>query len=211
MTVNQDVDIFEDGRKLPVMEEFYTLQGEGFQMGKAAYFVRVGGCDVGCTWCDTKESWDAKLFPPVDVDPIVERVAQTPAKTIVVTGGEPSNYPLDYLTENLKKKGVTTMVETAGVMPLSGIWDWICLSPKKYSPPHTSNYQKANELKVIIQNKADLKWAEKNADLVPEGCLLYLQPEWSKAEDIIETLTGYVKENPKWRISLQAHKFMRIP
>jgi len=204
-------DIFEGGRKLPIMEEFYTLQGEGYQMGKAAYFVRIGGCDVGCTWCDTKESWDAKLFPPVDVMPFVERVSQTPAKTIVVTGGEPSRYPLDYFTSTLKKCGVSTMIETAGVMPLTGTWDWVCLSPKKYTPPHDSVYQMANELKVVIQTAADIEWAEKNAALVHEDCLLFLQPEWSKSEEIMETLTNYVMNNPKWRISLQAHKYMLIP
>lgn len=211
MTGSIENDLFEGGRKLPVMEDFYTLQGEGFHMGKAAYFVRVGGCDVGCTWCDTKESWDARLFPPLDVDPIVEKAALTPSKTTVVTGGEPSRYPMDYFTEELKKRGVTTMVETAGVMPLSGVWDWICLSPKKYSPPNASNYPMANELKVIVQTKADLEWAEKNAKLVSNDCILFLQPEWSKADEIMETLTEYVKENPQWRISLQAHKFMRIP
>lgn len=204
-------DIFEGGRKLPIMEEFYTIQGEGFQMGKAAYFVRVGGCDVGCTWCDTKESWDKSLFPPVDVDPIVRRVAATPAKTIVVTGGEPSLYPLDYFTSALKKEGVKNMIETAAVMPLTGTWDWVCLSPKKYSPPHDSNYRLANELKVIIQNRGDLEWAEKNAALVGVDCLLFLQPEWSKAEHMMEILTTYVMEHPKWRISLQAHKYMHIP
>lgn len=208
---NSKADIFIGGRKLPIMEEFYTLQGEGFQMGKAAYFVRVGGCDVGCTWCDTKESWDANLFPPVDVDPIIERVSKTPAKTIVVTGGEPSRYPLDYFTGCLKKQGVTTMIETAGVMPLTGNWDWICLSPKKYSPPHESVYQIANELKVVIQTAADIEWAEKNALLVNADCMLFLQPEWSKSEEIMETLTTYVMKHPKWRISLQAHKFMLIP
>ena len=204
-------DVFEGGRKLPVMEEFYTLQGEGFQMGKAAYFVRIGGCDVGCTWCDTKESWDSTLFPPVDVSPVVERVANTAAKTVVVTGGEPSRYPLGFFTKHLKKKGVTTMVETAGVMPLTGIWDWVCLSPKKYSPPHHSVYPLANELKVIIQHAGDLEWAEKNAALVSRECLLFLQPEWSRVDEIMELLTQYVMDHPKWRISLQAHKYMHIP
>jgi organic radical activating enzyme len=208
---DRKADIFEGGTKLPVMEEFYTLQGEGFQMGKAAYFVRIGGCDVGCTWCDTKESWDANLFPPVEVDPIVDRVSQTPAKTIVVTGGEPSRYPLDYFTRSLKEKGVKTMIETAGVMPLTGKWDWICLSPKKYAPPHESVYHLANELKVVIQTAADIEWAEKNAALVKVDCLLFLQPEWSKSKEIMDTLTNYVMNNPKWRISLQAHKFMHIP
>lgn len=205
------VDVFEGGKKLPIMEEFYTLQGEGFHMGKAAYFVRVGGCDVGCTWCDTKESWDAKMFPPVEVDPIVKRAAETPAKTIVVTGGEPSRYPLDYFTKSLKENGVSTMIETAGVKPLTGNWDWICLSPKKYSPPHASAYPLANELKVVIQTSADLEWAEKNAKLVSKNCLLFLQPEWSKVEEMMGTLTEFVMQNPQWRISLQAHKYMHIP
>ena len=204
-------DIFEGGRKLPVMEEFYTLQGEGRHSGSAAYFVRIGGCDVGCSWCDTKESWDASLFPPLLVDPIVERAAKTAAKIIVVTGGEPSRYPLDYFTEQLHRRGVKTMIETAGVEPLTGRWDWICLSPKKYSPPYHSNYKLANELKVIIQNPGDLEWAEKNAALVDQKCLLYLQPEWSMMETIMETLTNYVMEHPEWKISIQAHKVMNIP
>ena len=204
-------DIFEGGRKLPVMEEFYTIQGEGWHTGSAAYFVRIGGCDVGCSWCDTKESWDASLFPPVDVDPIVQRAADTPSKTIVVTGGEPSRYPLDYFTAQLQSAGVKTMIETAGVEPLTGQWDWICLSPKKYSPPYRSNYEIANELKVIIQNAGDLEWAEKNAELVGEDCLLFLQPEWSKQDLVMESLTKYVMEHPDWKISLQAHKVMNIP
>ncbi len=204
-------DIFEEGRKLPIMEEFYTLQGEGHQMGSAAYFVRIGGCDVGCSWCDTKESWDQSMFAPVDVVPIVKRASETPAKTVVVTGGEPSRYPLDFFTKSLKELGVNTMIETAGVQELTGSWDWICLSPKKYSPPHHSLYLRANELKVIIQNPGDLEWAEKNAALVSDDCFLYLQPEWSKAGEIMETLTNYVMQNPKWKISLQSHKYMNIP
>lgn len=204
-------DIFEEGRKLPIMEEFYTLQGEGHQMGSAAYFVRIGGCDVGCSWCDTKESWDQSMFAPVDVVPIVKRASETPAKTVVVTGGEPSRYPLDFFTKSLKELGVNTMIETAGVQELTGSWDWICLSPKKYSPPHHSLYPRANELKVIIQNPGDLEWAEKNAALVSDDCFLYLQPEWSKAGEIMETLTNYVMQNPKWKISLQSHKYMNIP
>ena len=204
-------DQFDGGRKLPVMEEFYTLQGEGYHMGTAAYFVRIGGCDVGCSWCDTKESWNAELFPAIEIDNIVERVSNTPAKVIVVTGGEPSNYPLDYFTGKLIEKGVKTMVETSGAKPLSGSWDWVCLSPKKYSPPHYSNYSKANELKVIIQIAADIEWAEKNASLVNGACILYLQPEWSKSDEVMEFLPQYIMDNPKWKISLQAHKYMRIP
>jgi organic radical activating enzyme len=203
--------MFSGGRRLPVMEEFYTLQGEGRHMGSAAYFVRIGGCDVGCSWCDTKESWDASLFPPIEVAPIIDRIAATPAKTVVVTGGEPSRYPLDFFTDSLKAQGVTTMIETAGVQQLTGIWDWICLSPKKYSPPHHSVYPIANELKVIIQYPGDIEWAEKNAALVNEECLLYLQPEWSRAGEIMETLTDYVMQHPRWKISLQSHKYMNIP
>ncbi len=204
-------DLFEGGRKLPVMETFYTLQGEGFNMGKAAWFLRIGGCDVGCSWCDSKESWNADLFPPVAVDPIINDVAAAPAKTVVITGGEPSNYPLDYLTTELHKRGVRTMVETSGVNHLSGAWDWICLSPKQFSPPLEENFTRANELKVIIQKPADLRWAERNAEKVSSDCILFLQPEWSVSKDIMETLTNYVMQHPQWRISLQSHKYMGIP
>lgn len=203
--------LLEGGRKLPVMEEFYTLQGEGFNMGRAAYFIRLGGCDVGCAWCDSKETWNASLFPPVPVDDVVERASLHPAKTVVVTGGEPSLYPLDIFTASLKEKGIATMLETSGAYPLSGEWDWICLSPKKNVPPRKDIYGRANELKVIIQNKADLQWAEKNAVYVSADCQLFLQPEWSVAESIMDTLTQYVMEHPQWRISLQSHKYMRIP
>ena len=211
MTTDKNDKVFDGGRKLPIMEEFYTLQGEGYNMGSAAYFIRIGGCDVGCSWCDTKQSWDASLFPPIAVDDVIERAAKSQGRTVVVTGGEPSRYPLNYLTSQLHAKGIKTMVETSGVEELSGDWDWICLSPKKYSPPHASLYSRANELKVIIQTSADLQWAEKNAALVGNDCVLYLQPEWSKAEENMEMMTNYVMENPRWRISLQAHKYMRIP
>ena len=203
--------MFEGGKKLPVMEDFYTLQGEGFNMGKAAWFVRIGGCDVGCSWCDIKESWNVKLFPPKNIDGIIERVCNSPAKTIVVTGGEPSLYPLDYLTTKLQSKGVKTMVETSGAHELTGIWDWVCLSPKGNSPPLPQNLAIANELKVIIQTPDDLLWAEENAVKVSPECLLYLQAEWSVSDKIIGTLTDYIMENTKWSVSLQAHKYMKIP
>jgi organic radical activating enzyme len=203
--------LLDGGRKLPVMEEFYTLQGEGFNTGKAAYFVRIGGCDVGCAWCDSKESWNADLFPPVPVEEVVQRAVETPSKTVVVTGGEPSLYPLDIFTKMLKENGIVTMVETSGAHSLSGVWDWICLSPKKNSPPQKEIYARAHELKVVIQNEADLQWAEKNAALVSSQCHLFLQPEWSVAPQIMEILTNYVMQHPKWRISLQAHKYMGIP
>ena len=205
------IDLLEDGRKLPLMEEFYTLQGEGHNMGKAAYFIRIGGCDVGCSWCDTKASWDATHFPPVAAEEIIERAIAYPAKTVVVTGGEPSMYPLDYFTTKLHELGMKTMVETSGAHPLTGDWDWICLSPKKFSPPKPSIYSKAHELKVVIQTEADLDWAERNAQFVSKSCHLYLQPEWSVSEKIMPWLTEYVMNHPKWRISLQSHKYMRIP
>ncbi len=206
-----EIALLDGGRKLPVMEEFYTLQGEGFNTGKAAYFVRVGGCDVGCAWCDSKESWNAELFPPVPVKEVVKRAAATPAKTVVVTGGEPSLYPLEIFTKALKENGVTVMVETSGAHPLSGSWDWICLSPKKNAPPLKEIYPLAHELKVVIQKEADLQWAEQNAALVSSDCHLFLQPEWSVASKIMETLTDYVMQHPRWRISLQSHKYMGIP
>jgi organic radical activating enzyme len=204
-------DLLKGGRMLPLMEEFYTIQGEGFNMGSAAYFIRIGGCDVGCHWCDTKPSWDARLFPPVSADEIAERAASTPGKTVVVTGGEPSMYPLDYFTSKLKENGIKTMVETSGAHPLTGSWDWICLSPKKFAPPRPEIYAKAHELKVVVEKEADIEWAEKNAAYVSPECLLYLQPEWSVSEKIMSWLTEYVMNNPKWRISLQSHKYMRIP
>ena len=203
--------LFDGGKKLPVMEEFYTLQGEGFNMGSAAYFVRVGGCDVGCSWCDTKRSWNPKNWPTIEVDPIIDNVENTAAKTIVVTGGEPSLYPLEYFTTELRKRNIKTMVETSGANILDGEWDWICMSPKKNKHPHPSMYSRANELKVIIETEDDLTWAEENADKVNSDCVLYLQPEWSKAQENMEMLTNYVMKNPKWKISLQAHKVMNIP
>lgn len=209
--MSEGKDIFEGGRKLPVMEEFYTLQGEGYNMGKAAYFVRIGGCDVGCSWCDSKESWNVNHFPPVDVDMVVENAINMGATTVVVTGGEPSLYPMDYLTTKLQNVGIITMVETSGAHILSGNWNWICLSPKKFSPPHKSVYKIANELKVIIKHEADLKWAEMNADLMNEDTPLFLQPEWSEVDVIMPVLTEYVMKNPMWRMSLQSHKYMGIP
>ncbi len=204
-------DIFEGGRKLPVMEEFYTLQGEGYNMGKAAYFVRIGGCDVGCSWCDSKESWNAELFPPVVIDNVIKNVRSIPADTVVITGGEPSLYPLDYFTTQLQSFGIKTMVETSGAHELSGSWDWVCLSPKRFSPPKKSAYKNAHELKVIIQRESDLKWAELNAELVNKDVPLFLQPEWSVASELMPLLTDYIMKNPSWRMSLQSHKYMGIP
>jgi 7-carboxy-7-deazaguanine synthase len=201
----------EDGTLLPLMEEFYTIQGEGFNTGKAAYFIRLGGCDVGCHWCDVKESWDAELHALTEADKIIENAAKFPAKAVVVTGGEPLIYNLDYLTNGLQSSGVRTFIETSGAYPLSGNWDWICLSPKKFKSPKLDVAEKADELKVIIFNKSDFAFAELNAKMVSASCKLYLQPEWSKAKEMTPLIVEYVMNNPQWEISLQTHKFLNIP
>lgn len=211
MNFYDTVKQFDNGRMLPLVEEFYTLQGEGFQTGRAAYFIRIGGCDVGCSWCDSKLSWNPEVFPPVSVDEIVERAAGFPAKAVVVTGGEPSLYPLDYLCTELKKRGIQTFIETSGAYPLTGQWDWICLSPKRRQPPAEGIHMMADELKVIIATPNDFAWAEENAARVKVTCRLFLQPEWSVYEKIVPSIVDYIMKNPKWRISLQAHKFMHIP
>lgn len=204
-------DIFDGGRKLPLVEEFYTIQGEGRHTGKAAYFIRLGGCDIGCHWCDSKFTWNRELHPLADADEIIGRAIVYPAKSVVVTGGEPSAYPLGYLCSRFKENGVKTFLETSGSFPLSGEWDWICLSPKKQRPPLPDIFKVADELKVIVFDSSDLEWAEENALKVGSKCLLYLQPEWSRYQKIISLVVDYVRKNPSWNISLQAHKFMHIP
>lgn len=199
------------GELLPLMEEFYTIQGEGYNTGKAAYFIRIGGCDVGCHWCDVKESWDANIHPLTGIEKIIENVLFHKASSVVVTGGEPLIYNLNRLTQELKQNCIATFVETSGAYELSGNWDWICLSPKKTMLPLETIYKKANELKVIVFNKHDFKWAEEQAKQVGENCYLYLQPEWSKHQQLLPELIEYVKQNPKWMISLQTHKYMNIP
>lgn len=201
----------EDGSLLPLMEAFYTIQGEGYHTGKAAYFIRLGGCDIGCHWCDVKESWDAELHPLTTVSDIVDAASQHPSKAVVVTGGEPLLYNLDLLTSKLHEAGIRTFIETSGAYPLSGHWDWICLSPKKFKGPRPETIAAAGELKVIVFNKSDFAWAEQHAAMVAPGCKLYLQPEWSKATEMTPLIVDYVMENPKWEVSLQTHKFMNIP
>lgn len=200
-----------EGKMLPVMEEFYSLQGEGFNTGQASYFLRIGGCDVGCHWCDVKESWNSGDFPPVLVDEVVERAASYPAKAIVITGGEPLLYNLDYLCSALSNRGIQIFIETSGSQPLSGAFDWICLSPKKDSPPLTQLMEHADELKVIIHDETDFIWAEENAVKVNPSCRLYLQPEWSRIGTMMPRIVRYIQDNPKWKISLQSHKYMHIP
>ncbi len=204
-------DYTQQGLLLPLMEDFYTIQGEGFHTGKAAYFLRIGGCDVGCYWCDVKESWNPKLHPLTETDEIVNRVLGNPAATVVITGGEPLMYKLDYLCDSLKNNGLQVHLETSGSHPFSGSFDWICLSPKRKSPPKQEIFSKANELKVIVFDDTDFAWAEENALLVNPDCYLCLQPEWSRMETVLPDIIEYVLKNPRWHISLQAHKFMHIP
>lgn len=207
----EQAELLKQGKLLPVMEDFYTIQGEGFNSGKAAYFVRVGGCDVGCHWCDVKESWDASLHPLVNADEVVEKVLQSGSKAVVITGGEPLQYNMDYITAEFKKKNIETFIETSGAFPLSGNWDWICLSPKKTMSPLEEVYKKANELKVIVYNKNDFDWALGQAKKVSKDCLLFLQPEWSKSNDMMPLIVEFVKTYQNWMVSLQSHKYMNIP
>ena len=196
---------------LPLMEHFYTIQGEGFHTGRAAYFVRLAGCDVGCVWCDVKESWDANAHPQININNILEYVKDAKAEMAVITGGEPLLHQLDELTTLLQQNNIETNIETSGSSPLSGNWNWICVSPKKFKEPLLEVIEKANELKIVVFNKSDFEWAEKYAALVNENCILYLQPEWDKAEQVLPLIIDYVKQNPKWKISLQTHKYLQIP
>ena len=198
------------GALLPLMEEFYTIQGEGYHTGTAAYFIRIGGCDVGCHWCDVKESWNAELHPPTSIDLIVAN-AKKYADTVVVTGGEPLMWDMSLLTNKLKAKNLKVHIETSGAYLLSGTWDWICLSPKKNKLPTQTVYDNAHELKVIIHNKHDFVFAEEQAEQVNTNAILFLQPEWSKKEGMTPLIVDYVMNNPKWRVSLQTHKYLNIP
>lgn len=195
----------------PVMEHFYTLQGEGRYSGTAAYFIRLGGCDVGCVWCDVKESWDADVHPKMTVEALVKEVSNHPGNLVVITGGEPAMYDLTALVEELKAAGKYVAIETSGAHPLTGNVDWYTFSPKKFKAPVTEAYSKASELKVVIFHSSDFAWAEEHARNVSEDCRLYLQPEWSKQERLLPELIEYVKQHPKWTVSLQTHKYLQIP
>ena len=205
MALKTDIEQLDGGRKLPLVEDFYTIQGEGFHAGKPAYFIRLGGCDVGCRWCDAKYTWNPRLYPPTDVRTVIDRATACPAQAIVITGGEPLLYPLGVLTETLHAKGLEIFLET------SGYFDWVCLSPKRQQPPLDEAFGKAHELKVIVGDEADFEWAERNAARVGAGCILYLQPEWSVAERMMPAIVEYAKAHPKWNISIQTHKYMHIP
>jgi 7-carboxy-7-deazaguanine synthase len=193
------------------MESFYTLQGEGFHSGRAAWFIRLGGCDVGCVWCDVKESWDASAHPQVSVEEMVNKALQQPGRLAVVTGGEPLMYNLSALTASLHDAGFETNIETSGAHPLSGEWDWICLSPKKFKDPLLEVLAAAHEFKVVVYHPSDLEWMQQFLPSLKSSCLLSLQPEWSKAEKISPLLVEFIKENPAWRLSLQTHKYLNIP
>lgn len=195
----------------PVMEHFYTLQGEGFYSGQAAYFIRLGGCDVGCVWCDVKESWDANAHGKMSVATMAELVKLHPGKIVVVTGGEPSMHNLVPITNTLKAAGLRTHIETSASSPLTGDWDWVTLSPKKFKAPLAENMHLADELKIIVFNKSDFKWAEEFAAQVKPACKLYLQPEWDKREDMTPLIIDYIQQHPQWQLSLQTHKYLNIP
>jgi len=201
--------------QLPVMESFYTLQGEGYHQGKAAYFIRLGGCDVGCVWCDVKESWDAAIHPKYSIEQIVETalnaVPERKEKIAVITGGEPLMHDLTALTQLLQQKGFKTHIETSGAHPVSGSWDWICLSPKKFKAPLPEILPLANELKVVVFNKSDFDWAESFASQLHPDCKIYLQPEWDKKEVVMPLIIDYIQQRPQWRLSLQIHKYIGVP
>ncbi|MEQ8625626.1 MAG: 7-carboxy-7-deazaguanine synthase QueE [Vicingaceae bacterium] len=199
------------GKNLPIMEKFYTLQGEGFHSGRAAFFIRLGGCDVGCHWCDVKESWNAEAHPKTKIEEIVSKALEQPSRFAVITGGEPVMYNLDELCKQLINAGFELAIETSGAYALSGNWHWICLSPKRRVPPKEEYYQVAHELKVIIFNNADFNWAEEHAKKVNKNCKLYLQVEWSKRKELTPTIIDYVKKHPQWNISVQTHKYLNIP
>jgi organic radical activating enzyme len=197
--------------ELPIMEHFYTIQGEGYYSGRAAYFVRLAGCDVGCVWCDVKESWEVDKHPIISLNEILKYILDSKTNFVVITGGEPAMYDLSYFVNELKKNRIETAIETSGCYELKGDIDWYCFSPKKFKAPTNESYERANELKVVIFHESDLEWAESHAQKVGSNCKLYLQPEWSKQEKNLPKIIDYVKRNPSWNISLQTHKYMQIP
>lgn len=202
---------FNDQLELPVMERFYTIQGEGFHQGKAAYFIRLAGCNIGCTWCDVKESWDANEHEMISIARLRQDLKQCHAEIVVVTGGEPTLYNLVALTNMIHSLGKHCNIETSGSYPITGNWDWICLSPKRFKKALPENLARCNELKVIVAHSNDFRFAQRHASLVSENTILYLQPEWSVSEEIMPQIISFVKENPRYRISLQIHKYLNVP
>ncbi len=208
---SSDAVLIKEGKLLALMEAFYSIQGEGFHTGKAAYFLRIGGCDVGCHWCDVKESWNVNLHPLIEVEEIIKLIDETRVDTVVITGGEPLMWNLNLLCTRLRRKGLQVYLETSGAYSLSGEFDWICLSPKKSQKAFDEIKQLANELKIIVQDKHDLKWAKQQQLEVSASCKLYLQPEWSRRDKMMPLITDFVMENTEWQISLQTHKYMNLP
>jgi organic radical activating enzyme len=206
-----NVSLTKSRTSWPVMETFYTIQGEGYYSGRPAYFIRLGGCDVGCVWCDVKESWDAESHPNTTVEELILGIQENGAQFCVITGGEPAMYDIKHLIDELHRHKIEVAIETSGCYPLNGMVDWYCFSPKKFKAPVPEAYEKANELKVVIYHKSDFQWALDHAKKVNDHCKLYLQPEWSKEAQILPLIIDFVKENPKWNISLQTHKYMHIP
>ena len=196
---------------IPLMEDFYSLQGEGFYSGRAAYFIRYAGCDVGCVWCDVKESWDKEAHPEVKLSTLIQRVKDSGTDFVVITGGEPAMYDLTAITDALHAENIEIAIETSGAYKIVGDFDWICLSPKKFKMPIEENYAIATELKMIIFNKSDFKWGEELQAKVSDKCILYMQPEWDKSEEMLPLMVDYVKEHVEWNVSLQTHKFLNIP
>ena len=199
------------GEKLPLMESFYSIQGEGYHQGVASFFIRTAGCNVGCHWCDVKDSWDASKHPLIDVDQIAKDAANNPMKIAVVTGGESCMFNLVPLSQSLKSHGLERHLETSGSYPITGEWDWVCLSPKKFKSPLNESLKRADELKVVVYNESDFEWAIEHAEQVSDVCKLYIQPEWNKAYQMMPMIVGFIKENPRWHISIQIHKYMNIP
>ena len=193
------------------MELFYSLQGEGYHQGKAAFFIRLAGCDVGCVWCDVKDSWDASKHPVLSVEEIVAAAAAHPSRIAIVTGGEPLLHQLGPLTTALRAAGFQTHIETSGSSPMSGSWDWVCLSPKKFKAPLPESVKAADELKVVVFNKSDFDWANSFVNDLAADCKKYLQPEWEKSDAMTPLVIEYIKQNPSWELSAQLHKYIQVP
>lgn len=206
-----NVKDFDPSVELPVMEYFYTVQGEGFHSGRPAFFIRLAGCDVGCVWCDVKESWNPVQHPLIPISILVNEALLSKSGFVVITGGEPAMYELTVLVDRLHENAIEVAIETSGCYPLKGKVDWYCFSPKKFKAPCDEAYERANELKVVVAHSTDLHWGEGHANRVNANCKLYFQPEWSKQERFLPNIIDFVKKHPKWKISLQTHKFMKIP
>lgn len=210
-SISKKADLKTDGTELPLVESFFSVQGEGHHTGTPVYFIRLGGCDVGCPWCDTKESWDAEFHSVYKLQDLLDEVKKEQVRTVVLTGGEPTVHPLTPITDTLRKSGIAVHLETSGAHPLSGLFDWVCLSPKRFSPPMQDYYALADELKVVVHNERDIRWAEEEAAKVRADCKLFLQPQWERVERSNELILSYIREHPKWRISVQTHKYLRLP